>query len=304
MKKSAYYLLVPFLLVIGSCDKVERPVVIKDIVVGTNFVTNDNALRSDFRKIFIEDYTGQRCKNCPYAAEVIEQTLMPRYGDTLVAVAVHQGNTFASPAGTYTNDFRTTTGETWGASFGIDAWPNGMINRKKYNRPTPKQAVGTWINVAKMAVAESFVLKLDVKTEYDTAVKGLNTYIKGTFLSDYPNPVKLIAVYTEDKIIGLQDDGGVEVHDYEFNHMLRGSLNNDPWGDFFTSKASLKGDTVSLSLLNIGIPERAYDLSNKPEGYPINDKNISVVIFAHDATTKEILQAERVKIRPVAGDPH
>ena len=43
------------------------------------------------RCVLIEDFTGQKCLNCPRAAEVIEQ-LQKQYGaDTVIAVAIHAG---------------------------------------------------------------------------------------------------------------------------------------------------------------------------------------------------------------------
>ena len=43
------------------------------------------------RVVLIEDFTGQRCKNCPNAADKIEQ-LKKEYGEeNIIAVGIHSG---------------------------------------------------------------------------------------------------------------------------------------------------------------------------------------------------------------------
>ena len=42
------------------------------------------------RKVLIEDFTGQRCINCPNAADKIEQ-LKEEYGTSIIAVGIHSG---------------------------------------------------------------------------------------------------------------------------------------------------------------------------------------------------------------------
>ena len=68
------------------------------------------------RVVLLEDFTGQRCINCPKATDVIEQ-LLETYGDALVAVGIHGGPlSFAGNA--KVTGLATKTGDEAEAEFG------------------------------------------------------------------------------------------------------------------------------------------------------------------------------------------
>lgn len=286
-----------FSLLAVACDKVENPIVIKNTVIGSKFIENNNDAIAGYRKALLEDYTGQTCPNCPTAADLIKTQLIPRYGDSLVVIAVHQGNTYAKPTLTYTNDFRTTAGEEWGKSsgFGIGFYPCGLINRTDYGtgRQIANQA---WSSTIPKALKDPFSLKLNVKTSYDTTVRSLSVRVKGTFQKTYTGSTKISIIYTEDSIVGKQKKGSADLEEYEFEHMMRSSLNGD-WGASFTSATAVAGDSIIYSLDNIGIPEIYKGVSNAGNS-AVNDKKVTVVVFVYDELTKVVLQAEKLKIRP------
>ena len=294
MKKIALFVPAVLLLVI-SCDKVSMPIVTKTIAEGSVYVKNSNATVSDYKKVLLEDYTGQRCPNCPSAASLIKETLLPQYTSKLIPIAVHQGNTFAKPFGEFKNDFRTTAGESWGAAsgFGIDSWPTGLINRKNYNSNGIKLTASKWSSIVPLALADPMVIRLNLSTEYDTTSRALNVFVKGTFKTSYPNAVKLCAIYTEDGLVGPQDNQGTVIEEYEFEHMVRGDINGT-WGTDLTTAAAAVNDSAKWSVKGFALP-RIGGMNDK--GLTINDKNVSVVIFAYDALSREVLQAEKVKIR-------
>ncbi|MBL7932253.1 MAG: hypothetical protein JNL60_10135, partial [Bacteroidia bacterium] len=114
-----------------------------------------------------------------------------------------------------------------------------------------------------------------------------------------------MAVIIEDGLKGLQLDGSVKIDDYDFEHVVRGTMNGD-WGSSLTKSAKNTNDTVSVSFknfdlrhgLSLSIPN--VDPTKDPTIKPIvvNDKNVSVVVYAYNANTKEVLQVEKVKILP------
>jgi hypothetical protein len=280
------------LLFLFSCDKVKNPIVKKETAVGSKFITNSNKQVANYKKVLLEDYTGQRCPNCPRAASTIENVLLPQYSNTLIVISVHQGD-LATPIASYPNDFRTAAGDVWGSSAGFgkfSTWPIGLINRKNYGGSGLVLQDTKWTSVVPLALADPLILKLDVRTEYDTTVRALNTYVKGTYLQAYSNPVKIIVVYLQDGIIGKQDNNGVEVDDYEFHDMLRGDISGT-WGVDFKIGAVTKNTVDSLSFLNFSLP------TADKKGVVIEDKNVSVVVFAYDASTREVLQAEKLLIK-------
>ena len=51
---------------------------------------NPNSPTSTLRTVLLEDFTGQKCVNCPKGTKVIEQ-LQEAYGDYFIAVGIHGG---------------------------------------------------------------------------------------------------------------------------------------------------------------------------------------------------------------------
>ena len=294
--KKILSLIVSTSLLVLACDKVENPIVKKNTAVGSKFVENNNASVANFRKILLEDYTGQTCPNCPTAADLIREELLPRYKDSLIVIAVHQGNTFAKPTITFTNDFRTEAGEEWGktSGFGIAFYPCGLINRKDYG--TGRQVANqSWSSTIPKAIKEPFIVRLNVNTSYDTTVRALNVTAKGTFLQAYPNPTKISMVYIQEGIAGKQKKGSSDIEEYDFEHMLRGDLNG-VWGQDFKA-AALANDSATVSVTNFALPENVKGVSTNGNA-PVDDKQVSVIVFVYDATTKVVLQVEKLKIRP------
>lgn len=292
------------LLTIGfiSCDRIKTPIIKKNTVVGSSFVTKNNFDRYNYKKTLLEDYTGMRCPNCPDGTTIAEG-LSTVYGNSLVVVAVHAGG-LSSPIGNYTADYRTDAGDKWNGStgYGIVSYPTGLINRKTYSPNDVKLDRTAWTSVMTTAKNDPFIVKLKVTTNYDTLVGALNTDVTAFFNTSYAQGLNISVIVTEDGIVGKQDDQGVEIDEYEFEHMMRGALNS-PWGEPLTTSAKAANDSVKYSVSNFNLKGMTYTI-DKPDPIPdvvkpivVNDKKISVVVFVYDATTREILQVEKVKIR-------
>jgi len=297
MKTSAFIFL-PFIFLFFSCDKVTDPIVKRETVAGSKFISNNNFARSSYKKVLLEDYTGQTCPNCPTAAKLIKTVLVPAYGDSIIALAIHQGDTYARPTPSFTNDFRTTAGEEWGrngSGFGIGFWPSGLINRKNYGTGLilPNQA---WTTAVPKGLKDPMYVKLDMSTEYDTTARALNVSVKGTFLSSFANATKIIVIFMEDGLVGKQKDGSKDIEEYEFEHVMRGDINGT-WGTDFRTAAAAIGDTVRVNFNNFPLPASISGISAKAPT-PVNDRKVTVIAFVYDVTNKTVLQAEKVKIRP------
>ncbi len=233
MKKS---IIVSFLSVVTltGCDKIENPNIVKQTAVGTNFDSVSNAELSGFKKTLLEDYTGQKCGNCPAAAR-LAASLSGQYQASLVVVAVHAGF-FAKTNSEFPTSYTTTAGNDWDgvAGFNISAQgnPNGMVNRRQY---PGFQLIhkDTWATTVSLAQNDPFVVKIDLVSKYDKTARALNVNTKLTFLQSYSNNVKLQLVLTEDSIVGPQLDYSQNpdyIEEYDFEHMLRASLNGS-WGE-------------------------------------------------------------------------
>src|SRR5690606_5755026 len=116
----------------------------------------------------------------------ITNVLTPRYGDSLVVIAVHQGE-LAAPLAAFKNDYRTEAGESWGSSsgYGIVTWPIGLIDRTVISTKHMVPYTAWNSNIAKR-LKTPFYVKLDLYTEYDPDIRALNLTVEGTFNTNYP----------------------------------------------------------------------------------------------------------------------
>ncbi|MDX2173594.1 MAG: Omp28 family outer membrane lipoprotein [Bacteroidota bacterium] len=264
---------------IVSCDKVSH-------------AAQTSEVKPNTRNILLEDYTGHQCGNCPNAARVAEQ-LQAKYGDKLIVIAVHAG--FFTRLNTeFVTSYTCQAGNDWDAStggFGVSAAgnPNGMVNRKNYADNGLIQKETKWATTVSLASSDIEFCDLFLTTSYDALTRKLNTSVKTKFRRSYPNNTKLCVVFTEDSVIGPQKDYSLApnpdvIHDYEFMHMLRGSINGS-WGETLKNAPIKYQDSVTLSYPNFALEPK------------FKDKNVSVIAFVYDATTREVLQVEKAKIK-------
>ena len=113
-------LLLPLLalLLLVGCDAVERP----------DRWREDPAPIVPRRNVLLVDFTGQRCSNCPAAADLLHSLTAGPAGARIIAVSVHGGalalSTDASPRGLAGPDARRLTDEAR-----VNSWPQGTVDR-------------------------------------------------------------------------------------------------------------------------------------------------------------------------------
>ena len=114
------HLLLPLLalLLLVGCDAVERPARWRE----------DPAPIVPRRNVLLVDFTGQRCSNCPAAADLLHSLTAGPAGARIIAVSVHGGvlalSTDASPRGLAGPDARRLTDEAR-----VNSWPQGTVDR-------------------------------------------------------------------------------------------------------------------------------------------------------------------------------
>jgi len=284
-----------------SCDRIKTPIVKKNTIVGTNFKTKNNFAVSHYKKTLFEEFTGAQCPNCPNGT-IIAKNLGATHGSSLVIIAIHAGG-FAKPYGEFTDDYRTDAGDKLQGSsgFGIGTYPSAVINRKAYPPSGVMAFSSAWTSIVPTAKNDPFIVKLDVTTNYDTINGALNTDVKAIFQTAYNDNLNACIYLIEEGIEGKQDDMGVVIEEYEFEHMFRGAVNS-VWGEALTSSPKAAGDTVKYSYNNFNVKGMTYTIIKTPpavnEVKPIvvNDKNLYAVVFVCNATTRHVLQVEKIKI--------
>ena len=208
-------LLLSFFL-LTACDSVDE----KDRLV---YVAPSEVSRS----ILIEDFTGQRCVNCPDATDEIER-LKETYGeDAIIAVGIHSGpfGVKSMPNPNY-QALATDLGDEYYAHWGIEAQPGVIINRSSGPVYDTKQYASFVNTLIKQTTPLTISIDMgDVATGSDISFKvkaGASEPVKG----------KLQVWVVEDSIssIQLMPDGSGNMA-YMHNHVFRCSVTQDPYGD-------------------------------------------------------------------------
>jgi hypothetical protein len=288
MKKIIYPVLILFALVFSSCDYVSNVIEPSSNNGGGNTDTTKT-----YRKVLVEDYTGHKCGNCPAAANELKK-LDSIYHGKIVPLAVHAGF-FANINATYTTDFRTPEGTTFDTDFGVSVAgnPNGLINRSGYGTPDFIRAWTTWETALNPIVSQEADFKIEIANTYASGTKQVTSAITVKALKALTGNYKLSVLIAEDSIISKQLDyslpsGQQLVTDYNFMHVLRGSLNSaygeQAWNGSVASGANIVKTYSNFQLANNYIA-----------------KNCHIIAFIYNAdntstTYREVLQAEMKRV--------
>ena len=220
------------------------------------------------RVVLLEDFTGQRCVNCPRGTEVIEQ-LQKEFGDKVIAVGIHGGP--LGFAGTATaKGLATNVGDEYYDHWKLEYQPVGLVNRHGAVNYTDwtKEEVAELAKPARLNLSTQPQL-LDDQSLFIT-VRAQST--EGTINGH------LQVWVIEDGITALQmmPDGSTN-REYVHNHVLRTPVNGT-WGEDITLKEGQDWVTAMEQPLN-------------PDWNP---NNLSIVAFVYDDSG--VLQATKAQI--------
>lgn len=229
----------------------------------------DAELKVTEQNILLEDFTGQRCINCPKATDVIN-SLQEQFGhDKIIAVGLHGGPTGlpdSKPIGLATEEAKAYY-DKWQPS----SQPMGVINRKGDVMNFDKWST----TVAKLLSIEP-EMKMEIEANYNEATNKIDIKVKATPDNDLIG--KLQVWVTEDNIkkVQMMPDGSKNT-DYIHSHVFRGSVNGT-WGEEFEFEA---GETL----------EKAYSVEVKKEW---KAEDIHIVAFVYN-DEKGVLQVVKSK---------
>jgi len=270
--------------IFNSCDYVSNAV-----PTVQNTSTSGGSTGTVYRKVLVEDYTGHKCGNCPAAARELRK-LDSIYSGKIIPLAVHAGF-YATINSQYPTDLRSQAGTDYDNFFGnsIAGNPNGMVNRTGYGT---SNLIKQWSDWGSAAYA-FFPIPADFKIEISNAYNAGTNQVTSTIITKMLNAVNgtynLVVLMTEDSIVAEQIDysitsGSQLIPNYEFNHVLRGSMNSS-WGSQLINGSKLAGDSLVTTISNFQLA------SNWKWKY------CHVVAFIYDAvsgspTQYEVLQVE------------
>ncbi len=255
------YILLALLPLFFACDHIDEADRLIEVSIDN---TGENAI---YKNILIEDFTGQRCVNCPKGSQAIEQLQESDFGSRIVAVGIHSGPFGKNASGTKLLSLATQTGCDYFDYWKVEAQPGALINRQK---PVLYNVLDWTTEVGKQLSA-----KANLAITAEAKVNGSNIDITVSEKAIENVAGKLQVWVIEDNIMDIQtmpdapdenpDWTGGNKRDYVHNHVFRTSV-NDPMGDDFSiNKDEEKQQTFVQAL------DAAW-----------NPANLSVVVFVYN----------------------
>lgn len=217
------------------------------------------------RAILIEDFTGQRCINCPTGTEIING-IVETYGeDNVIAVGIHSGP-LGFAGNSKTPGLMTDTGNEYYTRWDKEnkmGQPWVVFNRKT----SPDSHYNNWAAMVGTIISEKANLSVKIDNAYDAKTRTLTTKVDAFGVNDTVTVSGKLQVWiVEDGIKAMQmmPDGSAN-QEYIHNHVFRAAVNGT-WGEEVTVK---EGETTTK--------QYSYKL---PETW--NAENISVVAFVYN----------------------
>lgn len=250
MKKYLYPLL--FLPLFISCDTVDE---------------NDRYIEVDSvdakRRVLLEEFTGQRCTNCPDAHAIIEK-LEEQYGEDLVVVSINAGVfSVPSPFG-----LRQTEGEVYDQYWNVAAYPAGVVDRT---------GGVTSMDAWSKAVYDDLQKTTDLEIEISPSLSddGATIYVTTTLLTSADVKGSLQLWVTENNIVAEQYNGPLVIPDYVHNNVFRACVNGQ-WGEEVSLQANMPQEfDNSVAVVTTGTPVSKWNVDNLYiVGFVYNDSGV------------------------------
>lgn len=236
------------LFALASCSEVDPD-------KRTKYVPPANVARS----VLVEDFTGQRCLNCPNASEKIDK-LQQQYGDSVVvAVSIHSG-----PLGFAGNSkligLSTDTGNDYYNHWNVSYQPAGMVDRHGVENYT------SWAGSVHDELQKAASINLTIANNYNADTRTLTVSTTAYPLTASTITGKLQLWLIEDSITAYQKmpDGSDNLK-YLHRHVFRKAI-NDAWG----TDMQVPADNLASATFSTAVPKEW------------DEKHLSVVAFLYD----------------------
>lgn len=268
------YILLALLPLFFSCDHIDEADRLIEVKI------DDTGETTIYKNILIEDFTGQRCVNCPKGSQAIEQLQESDFGSRIVAVGIHSGPFGKNASGTKLLSLATQTGCDYFDYWKVEAQPGALINRQK---PVLYNVLDWTTEVGKQLSA-----KANLAITAEAKVNGSNIDITVSEKAIENIAGKLQVWVIEDNIVDIQtmpdapdenpDWTGGNKRDYVHNHVFRTSVNAPMGDDFSINKDEEKQQTFVQTI------DAAW-----------NPANLSIVVFVYNVNGVEQVVKSKVE---------
>ncbi len=267
------------LYMLSACE--EKPLVIPDFVPPTSG-----------KVVLIEEFTGASCTGCPQGAAKVEE-LLNLLPNNVAAVAIHGAFLSEPIANKSKYDFRNEDAAVLEQepSFALQSKPAAMIDRSEVfpGQPIIKDSPPSWGIFVEELLQEDQELELSIDAIVDNGV--LEVTVFGTALVDLPGNYNLGVYVTQSHIIDYQKTTVSTISDFEFNHFLRKSLTNVPYGNVIDSDL-LIGDSFERNF-TFTLPT---DLDPMIPEWKVEDLEVVAYVSRDGGTVAPIIQAAKKKL--------
>ncbi len=298
MKKWSVAILIISVLFV-SCDKIDQKAVAelrKPIVVDNSLCPDKGGFPDSVDKvIFLEDYTGHTCGNCPKAHAKADE-LYSKYACQVIIAGIHC-SAFATPfppnAPKYTYDFRTLTGTELDNFFGPSGagLPKGLVNRVRTTVTNAPLDDGKWEAAMLKEFAKKSVIKIESKANVSDGSNAISFEAKVKYLQNVNDTLNFTVYVLEDSIYAWQTDYRQDPNPrdvlYYHRHVFRKAVTGTFGDPLLGSKARKDSVVKTFSI---------------PIDSKWNAKKLSIVTFVSRESTNpilkhKILQANEVKVK-------
>lgn len=235
------------------------------------------------RQVLIEEFTGERCVNCPAGSEVIE-SLLGVHGDRLIAVSIHAG--FFAVA--YPESDDELANETGSAILNLlDAplgYPTAVVNRRHFPGEENRQVgQATWPGYIASELEAGPQVRIGLSSTYNDASGELDIDAVLDVVEDLEyEDVRLTVYITENNITDPQQTPEGVDYEYKHKHVLRAAVSavdGDALNENFTAGASINR-SFSITLDPAWVPEECH-----------------IVAFVHQGGgTLDVIQAHEISV--------
>lgn len=195
---------------------------------GEDATAENNSVKASFgyeRKVLVEEYTTEKCSNCPRVAGYIKNALaMPKYSNNVVVVCHH--------AGYYTDWLTQECDKELCEFYGVSYAPAVMFDRSNLDDLglylCPDQSMVC--SILDYRLAQETKASVSINATYDENSRKLNLTVSGEREGVFTkNPRRLIIYLTESNIEAHAQAGVAEGETYLQQHVIRAY--NGTWGD-------------------------------------------------------------------------
>lgn len=223
------------------------------------------------RVVLLEEFTGQKCVNCPDAHRVIE-ALEEKYGDNLIVVSIHGGgDAFSYSEDKVSFGLRNEQGQAYCDAYGIASLPAGVVNRT-----SGVQNYDKWETSIRSELARPSSVELELASELNADGTQAGVTITVNPHANINGRLQVWAI--ESGIVARQLSMSGSIANYEHNNVFRAAVNGPD------------GESVALTIRE---PQTyTYTFPMKEKWVPAN---MEIVVFVY-TPADGILQAAKTAL--------